>query len=77
MLILNTLLFLHSAFMLFMVKMLVKGEVEGSALNRHGNYIVDHGKSWKDHAVVFLKFLWEPWTSYIPYLTEKFVICVF
>ena len=42
----NTLLLLHSAFMLTVVKMLVKGEVGGSALNSHGNYIVDHGKSW-------------------------------
>ena len=41
---LNTLLFLHSAIMLCMVKMPLKGEVEGGALNSHGNYIVDHGK---------------------------------
>ena len=41
---LNTLLLLHSAFMLSVVKML-KREVGGSALNGHGNYIVDHGKS--------------------------------
>ena len=38
------LLLLHSAFMLSMVKMQLKGEVEGHALNSHGNYIVDHGK---------------------------------
>ena len=25
--------------------MLLKGEVGGCALNSHGNYIVDHGKS--------------------------------
>ena len=24
-----------------------KGEVGGHAVNCHGNYIVDHGKSWK------------------------------
>ena len=24
-----------------------KGEVGGHALNSNGNYIVDHGKSWK------------------------------
>ena len=40
------LLLLHSAFMLSLVKMLLKGEVGGCALNSHGNYIVDHGKSW-------------------------------
>ena len=30
--------------MFSMVKMLLKGEVGGRALNSHGNYIVDHGK---------------------------------
>ena len=35
---------LHSAFMPSVVKMLLKGEVGGHALNSHGNYIVDHGK---------------------------------
>ena len=42
--------------MLFMVKMSQKGEVGGRALNSHGNYIADHGKSWN---CVF-EFLWEP-----------------
>ena len=37
------LLLLHSTFKLSMVKMLLKGAVGGPALNRHGNYIVDHG----------------------------------
>ena len=32
--------------MLSVVKMLLKGEVGGCALNNHGNYIVDHGKSY-------------------------------
>ena len=54
------LLLLHSAFMLSVVKMLLKREVGGHGLNSHGNYIVDHGKimekSWND---VF-EFLWEP-----------------
>ena len=52
----SMLLLLHSAFMLCMVKMLLKGEVGGRALNSHGNYIVDHGKSWN---CVYI-FLWEP-----------------
>ena len=39
----NMLLLLHSAFMLSVVKMLLKGEVGDRALNSHGNYIVDHG----------------------------------
>ena len=43
--------------MLSMMKMLLKGEVGGHALNSHGNYIVDHGKSWN---YVF-EFLWEPY----------------
>ena len=33
-----------AAFMLRVLKMLLKGEVGGCALNSHGNYIVDHGK---------------------------------
>ena len=53
---LDILLLLHSAFMLSMVKVSLKGEVGGHALNSHGNYIVDHGKSWN---CVF-EFLWEP-----------------
>ena len=55
----SMLLLLHSAFMLRVVKMLLKEEVGGSALNSHGNYIADHGKSWKNHGIVF-EFLWEP-----------------
>ena len=54
------LLLLHSAFMLSMVKMLLKGEFGGRALNSHGNYIVDHGKSWKNHGIVFLNFCGNP-----------------
>ena len=42
--------------MLSVVKMLLKGEVGGHALNSHGNYVVDHGKSWKNHGIVFLNF---------------------
>ena len=49
-----------SAFMLSMVKMLLKGEVVGCALNRHGNYIIDHGISWKNHGIVFLNFCGNP-----------------
>ena len=54
------LLLLHSAFMLCIVKMLLKGEVGGSALNSHGNYIVDQGKSWKNHGIVLLNFCGNP-----------------
>ena len=36
------------------VKLLLKGEVGVCALNSPGNYIVDHGKSWKNHGIVFL-----------------------
>ena len=35
---------LLSAFMLRVVKMLLKEEVGGNTLNSHGNYISDHGK---------------------------------
>ena len=41
---LNILLFLLSTFMLCVVKMSLKGEVGGRALDSDGNYIVDHGK---------------------------------
>ena len=54
------LLLLHSVFMLSVVKMLLKGEVGGSALNSHGNYIVDRGKSWKNHGIVLLNFCGNP-----------------
>ena len=57
---LNTLLLLHSPFMFSVVKMPLKGEVGGRALNSHGNYIVDHGKSWKNHGIVFLNFCGNP-----------------
>ena len=56
----NILLLLHSAFMLYVVKMPLKGEVVGCALNSHGNYINDHGKSWKNHGIVFLNFCGNP-----------------
>ena len=50
---LNTLLLLHSVFMLREVRIVLKGEVGGHALNSQGNYIVDHGKSLKNHENVF------------------------
>ena len=50
------LLLLQSAFTLSVVRMLLKGEVGGPVLNSHGNYIVDHGKSWN----CIFEFLWEP-----------------
>ena len=42
--------------MLSMVKVMLKGEVGIGTLNIHGNYIADHGKSWKNHGIVFLNF---------------------
>ena len=50
---LNKLLLLHSTFMLSVVKLLLKGVVGGCALNSHRNNIVDRGKSWKNHGIVF------------------------
>ena len=55
----SMLLLLHSAFMLSVVKLLLKGEVGVCVLNSHENYIVDHGimeKSWN----CAFEFLWEP-----------------
>ena len=46
--------------MLSVVKMLLKGEDGGHVLNSHENYIVDHGKSWKNHGIVFLNFCANP-----------------
>ena len=68
------LLLLHSACMLSMMKMLLKGEVGGRALNSHGNYIFDHGKSWK---CVF-EFLWEPCKlfSCSTELSMKFILLI-
>ena len=41
----SMLLLLHSAFMLSVVKLLLNGQVGVCALDSHGNYTVDHGKS--------------------------------
>ena len=57
---LNTSPLLHSTFMLSVVKMSLKGEAGSHPLNSHVNDIVDHGKSWKNHGIVFLNILWEP-----------------
>ena len=58
---LNVLLLLHSPFMLSVVKMLLKGEVGGCALNSHGNYIVDlTGKIMENHKIVILNFCGNP-----------------
>ena len=46
--------------MLSVVKMPLKGDVGGHALSSPGNYIVDHGKSWKNHGIVFLNFCGNP-----------------
>ena len=69
---LNTLLLPQSAIMLSVVKMPLKREVEGHALNSHGNYIVDHGKSWKNHGIVFLNFCGNPAPSDDYYLCNQF-----
>ena len=42
------------------LKIPLKGEVGGHALYSHGNYMVDHGKSWKNHGIVFLNFCGNP-----------------
>ena len=56
---LDILLLLHSAFMLCVVKIQLKGEVGGSGCS-HGNYIDRHGKSWKNHGIVILNFCGNP-----------------
>ena len=37
-----------------------KREVGSHASNSHGIYIVDHGKSWKNHGIVFSNFSGNP-----------------
>ena len=49
-----------AAFMLSVVKVPLKEAVGGRVLNSHGNYIVDHGKSWKNHGNVFLNISGNP-----------------
>ena len=68
---LNTVLLLHSAIMLSMVKMPLKGEVGGHVLNSNGNYIVDHGK------VMFLNFCRNPVSRQIvnTFIAVCFVVC--
>ena len=73
---LNILLLLHSAFMLFVVKLQLKGAVLGRALKSYGNCIIDHEKSWKNHGIVFLNFYWNPgntlsWNAHIDTITKK------
>ena len=50
---------------LSVVKMPLKGEVGGQALKSQRNYIVDRGKSWKNHGIVFLNFPVSAWLSII------------
>ena len=57
---LNTLLLLHATLMLSLVKMPLKGEVGGHALNRGGICIVGHEKSRKNRGNVFLNFCGNP-----------------
>ena len=40
--------------------MVSKGEVGGHALKSQGNYIIGHGKSWKNHGIMFLNFCGNP-----------------
>ena len=53
--------------MLSLVMMLLKGEAGGDALNSHGNYIVDHGKTWKNYGIVILNFCGNPENNYLVY----------
>ena len=52
--------------MLRVVKIPLKGKVGSHALNSHGNYIVDHGKSWKNSWNCVLNFCGNP--GYVMFL---------
>ena len=71
----SMLLLLLSPFMLSVVGMLLKGEVGGHALYSHGNYIVDHGKSWKNHGIVFLNFCGNPVFTCAAYMYIQVHFC--
>ena len=64
------LLVLHSAFMLSVVKMLLKWGFGGRASNSHGIYIVDHGISWKNHGIVFLNICVNPVSMFLIYFSS-------
>ena len=69
-------LLLHSAFMLSVMKLLLKGGgggLESVHFSSHGNYIVDHGISCENHGIVFLNFCGNPvlMTSIFLYLGFK------
>ena len=57
----SMLLLLHSAFYDQHGEDAAKGEDGGLALNSHGNYIVEQGKSW----YCVYEFLWETWWHFI------------
>ena len=57
--------------MLSVVKMLLKRDVGGRALNSHRNYIADHGKSWKNHGIVLLNFCGNPVISCFRYFVQE------
>ena len=38
--------------------------------NSHGNYIVDRGKSWKNHGIVFLNFCGNPVSTITGFYTK-------
>ena len=63
---LNTLLLLRYVNKLSLVNLALKGEVGGHAWNSHGNYVFDHGKSWKNHGIVFLNFCGNPVINSLP-----------
>ena len=68
------LLLLHSAFMLSVVKMLLKRDVGGHVLNSHGNYLVDHGNHGKIMELCFFNFRGNPvYLTYV-YLQEPWFV---
>ena len=63
--------------MLSVVEMLLKREVRSRASKSHGNYKVDHGKSWKNHGIVFLNFCGNPVTRAMPHaISCPYHVCI-
>ena len=63
--------------MLSIVKLLLKEEVGVYALNSHGNFIVDHGKSWKNHGIVFLNICGNPAPKKAPFTHPQNQTCYY
>ena len=71
----SMLFLLHFTFIMSVLKLLLKGKVGVCALNSHGNYIVDHGKSLENHGIVILNFCGNPVFAFFLLLILNLLFC--